>query len=103
MHVIFMTILLSLVTSVAAAQTFTTIDAYCAAMSEASTPTLRTRAAGVSKQQAVDLMRGMMDPKSIKMVKELIEFAYSEPQGSTLDQMQARLKQLCVSRKIFAQ
>lgn len=72
-------------------------------MSEASTTTLLARTQGFSKQKAIHMMQGMTDPQAIRMVKEVIEFAYARPQASTIDQMRADLKRLCIDRKIFTQ
>jgi hypothetical protein len=83
--------------------TFKDVESYCTAMSEASTPTLLARTQGIGKEQSIAMMQGMTDPKSIRMVREVIEFAYSRPQSMPLASMRSELKQLCVSRKIFAQ
>ena len=97
-------IALTLGASIAAAQmTFNNIESYCTAMSEASSPTLLARTQGITKQKAIDLMQGMTDPQAIRMAKEVVEFAYARPQTSTIGQMRADLKQLCIDRKIFTQ
>jgi hypothetical protein len=48
-------------------------------------------------------MQGMTDPASIRMVKELIEFAYSRPASAKFDALRAELLNLCLARKIFVQ
>lgn len=48
-------------------------------------------------------MNGMTDPTSIRMVHEVLDYAYAKPATATLDQMRAELRQLCVDRKIFVQ
>jgi hypothetical protein len=64
--------------------TFTDLPSYCRAMSEASSPTLLARVQGVPRSRAEALMQRMTDPASIRMVKEVIDFAYSQPPASAL-------------------
>ena len=72
-------------------------------MSEASTPTLLARTQGIQRSEAEALMRGMTDPASIRMVREVIEFAYARPASTSLDALRAELRDLCVAKKIFVQ
>jgi hypothetical protein len=83
--------------------TFTDLPSYCRAMSEASSPTLLARVQGVPRSRAEALMQRMTDPASIRMVKEVIDFAYSQPPGVGIDGMRAELPSRCVSKKIFVQ
>jgi hypothetical protein len=85
------------------AQTFNDLPSYCRAMSEASTPTLLARTQGIQRSEAEGLMRGMTDPASIRMVKEVIDFAYSRPASTSLDALRAELRNLCIGKKIFVQ
>ncbi|MCP1999162.1 hypothetical protein [Nitrobacter winogradskyi] len=98
------TILASLATpSLSQETTFKDLRSYCHAMSEASSPTLAVRIGGMSRAQAEEQMKGMTDPTAIRMVKEVIDFAYSQPASAGLDAMKAELKNRCISKKIFAQ
>ena len=96
-------LLITTATALNAQMTFRTVGEYCAAMAEASTPTLLARVNGISKKEAIELMSGMTDPRSIRMVNEVIEFAYAKPANTSLDQMRAELRKLCLDRKIFSQ
>jgi hypothetical protein len=83
--------------------TFTDLPSYCTAMSEASSVTLLARVQGVPRSQTEALMQGMTDPAAIRMVKEVIDFAYSQPPGVSIDGMRAELRNRCLAKKIFAQ
>lgn len=48
-------------------------------------------------------MQGMTDPASIRMVKELIEFAYSHRASTNLDVLRTELLNLCLAKRIFVQ
>ena len=48
-------------------------------------------------------MAGMTDPASIRMVKEVIDFAYSQPPNLSVDAMRTELRNRCLSKKIFVQ
>lgn len=85
------------------AQSFKNINEYCEAMAQASSVTLVFRTTGQPKQRALDETKLMTDPTAIRMVKEVIEFAYSRPLGSSVDSLRADLKKLCIERKVFAQ
>jgi hypothetical protein len=85
------------------AQTFTDYGAYCDAMAEVASPTLQARASGISKAQAASLMNGMTDPQAIRMVNEVLDFAYSKPVGTTVEAMRSELKILCRQKKVFVQ
>ena len=89
--------------SAAFAQTLPDIQSYCKAMAEVSTPTLLARIQNMSRAEAEAMMAGMTDPASIRMVKEVLNYAYSRPATSNLDEMRAELTSLCVARKIFVQ
>ncbi len=60
-------------------QTFGDLASYCRAASEVSTPTLMARTQNISRAQAEAMMQGMTDPVAIRMVREVIAFAYSRP------------------------
>jgi hypothetical protein len=45
----------------------------------------------------------MTDPTAIKMVREVIAFAYSRPAGTSIEQLRAELNNQCLERKIFVQ
>lgn len=76
MRLSFSAIFLCVVASPSLAQmTFNDLPSYCRAMSEASTPTLLARTQGIQRSDAEALMRGMTDPASIRMVKEVIDVA----------------------------
>lgn len=97
-------ILSSLATPSFSQQTaFGDLRSYCRAMSEASSPTLLGRIRGVSRAQVEAQMRSMTDPASIRMIKEVIDFAYSQQPSAGLDAMKTELKNRCLSKKIFAQ
>jgi hypothetical protein len=83
--------------------TFTDYDAYCRAASEVSTSTLVARTQGIPKSQVRDLIKGMTDPLAIRMVEEVIEFAYSRSATTGLEQLRNELRNLCLAKKIFAQ
>jgi hypothetical protein len=87
----------------AVAQDYTDLASFCQDMSEASTTALLVRIRGVPRSQAEAMMQGMTDPVSIRMVKEVIEFAYSRPATSSLDALRAELRNLCLAKKIFVQ
>jgi hypothetical protein len=65
-------VVLSLSRPALAQITFNDLGSYCTAMSEAASPALVARTLGVQKSKAEDLMTGMTDPASIRMVKEPI-------------------------------
>ena len=67
-----------------AQMTFNDLPSYCKAASEASTPTLLARTQNIPRSHAEALMQGMTDPATIRMVKEVITFAYSRPQARPL-------------------
>jgi hypothetical protein len=93
-----------LISTIALVQTtYTDLPSYCGDMSEASTTTLMARTAGVPRSQAESLMEEMTDPMAIRMVKEVIDFAWSRPTTTSLDPLRAELKKLCLARKIFDQ
>jgi len=69
----------------AAQMTFSDLPSYCRAMSEASSPTLLARTQNIPRSQAEALMQGMTDPASIRMVREVITFAYSRPAGTPVE------------------
>jgi hypothetical protein len=85
------------------AQTYTDLASYCDDMSEVSTPTLLVRTRGIPRSQAEAMMEGMTDPLAIRMVKEVIDFAYSRAATTRLDAMRTELRNLCLAKKIFVQ
>jgi hypothetical protein len=100
----FAAIILSLCSNPSFAQmTFSDLPSYCRAMSEASSATLLARSQGIPKSQAEAMMAGMTDPASIRMVKEVIDFAYSQPPNLSVDAMRTELRNRCLSKKIFVQ
>jgi hypothetical protein len=86
-----------------AQMTFNDLPSYCKAVSEASTPTLLARTQNMPRSQAEALMQGMTDPAAIRMVKEVIAFAYLRPAGTPVEALRAELKEQCLARKIFTQ
>jgi hypothetical protein len=86
-----------------AQMTFNDLPSYCKAASEASTPTLLARTQNIPRSQAEALMQGMTDPVAIRMVKEVIAFAYSRPAGTPIETLRSDLRDLCVAKKIFVQ
>lgn len=86
-----------------AQMTFNDLPSYCKAASEASTPTLLARTQNIPRSQAEALMQGMTDPAAIRMVKEVIAFAYARPAGTPVEALRAELREQCIARKIFAQ
>ncbi len=48
-------------------------------------------------------MRGMTDPLAIRMVKEVLDFAYSRSTTTNLDVLRTELRNLCLEKKIFVQ
>jgi hypothetical protein len=83
--------------------TFNDLPSYCKAMSEASTPTLLARTQNIPRAQAEALMQGMTDPASIRMVKEVISFAYLHPVGTPIETLRSDLRDQCIAKKIFVQ
>jgi hypothetical protein len=83
--------------------TFTDLASYCLKMSEASMPTLRARIEGLPRSKVEELMRGMTDPESIRMAKEVTEFAYSRPPNVGIDAMMTELRNMCLEKKILVQ
>jgi hypothetical protein len=45
----------------------------------------------------------MTDPVAIRMVKELIDFAYSHLANTRLETLKTELLNLCLAKKIFVQ
>jgi hypothetical protein len=82
---------------------FTNLEEYCRVPSENSTSTLLARIHGMSKSELKNEMQGMTDPVAIRMVEEVIEFAYSRPATTGLDQMRNELRNLCLAKKILVQ
>jgi hypothetical protein len=95
--------LLSVSPSALAQMTFNDLPSYCKAMSEASTPTLLARTQNIPRAQAEALMQGMTDPASIRMVKEVIAFAYLHPAGTPIETLRSDLRDQCIAKKIFVQ
>jgi hypothetical protein len=91
------------VSGTSAQQQFNNIEDYCYAVTEGSSATLLAPSQGISKATAEQYMSGMTDPVAIRMTHEVIDFAYSRPKGTKLDQMRAELKSLCINRKILVQ
>ena len=97
-------LLMSLAAQPARSQmTFNDLGSFCKAASEAATPTLLVRTQNIPRSQAEALMQGMTDPAAIRMVKEVIAFAYSRPAGTSVEALRNDLKEQCLARKIFAQ
>jgi hypothetical protein len=86
-----------------AQMTFNDLPSYCKAASEASTPTLLARTQNIPRAQAEALMQGMTDPAAIRMVKEVIAFAYSRPAGTPIETLRSDLREQCIAKKIFVQ
>jgi hypothetical protein len=61
------------------------------------------RTQNIPRSQAEALMQGMTDPAAIRMVKEVIAFAYSRPAGTSVDVLRNDLKDQCMAREIFVQ
>jgi hypothetical protein len=83
--------------------TFNDLGSYCKAASEVSTPSLLARSQNIPRAKAEALMQGMTDPVAIRMVKEVIAFAYSRRAGTSVETLRNDLKEQCMARKIFAQ
>jgi tetratricopeptide (TPR) repeat protein len=84
-------------------QNFTDLASYCRAMIGASTSTLLARTKGLPRSDVEQVMKGITDPLSIRMIKEVIEFAYSRPANTDFDKMKTELLNMCLAKKIFAQ
>lgn len=82
---------------------FADLPSYCNAMSEASSSTLMARAQNLPRTQLEAMMQGMTDPKSVRMVKEVIDFAYARPASAPMDTLRSELRNLCLAKKIFVQ
>ena len=85
------------------AQQFKNYNDYCRAMVQTSIPTLVAKNNGYSKSDLQAQMAGMTDPQSIRFLDEVIDFAFSKPNESSVNEMAADLYALCVSKSIFAQ
>jgi hypothetical protein len=86
------------------AQTPTDLVSYCQEMTELSTTTLLARTRGYSRLEVETAgMKGITDPLTIRMIKEVIDFAYSRPAGTNLDALRTELRNLCLAKKIFVQ
>lgn len=83
--------------------TFSDLVSYCTAAAEASTPTLLARTQNVPRSQAEALVQVMTDPTSIRMVNEVIAFAYSRPPGIPIEVLRTDLREECLARRIFVQ
>jgi hypothetical protein len=84
-----------------AQQTFNDLGSYCTAITNVATPTLQARVQGIPRSTAEDLMEGMTDPASIRMVKEVIQFAYSRPANRSVESLKTELRTLCMAKKIL--
>ena len=93
--------LLAVASAPSLAQTYTDLASYCYDMSEVSTTTLLARTRGIPRSQVEAMMRRMTNPLAIRMVKEVIDFAYSRPASIGLDELRAELRNLCLAKKIF--
>jgi len=82
---------------------FRDLPSYCQEVVEVSSVTLLARTQGVQRSEAESLMQGMTDPAAIRMVNELIDFAYSRPANTSLETMKNELRALCLAKRIFAQ
>jgi hypothetical protein len=94
---------LSVAPSAFAQMTFNDLPSYCKAASEASAPTLLARSQNIPRAQAEAMMQGMTDPAAIRMVKEVIAFAYSRPAGTPVETLRSDLREQCIAKKIFVQ
>ena len=90
-------------TTVWAGPQFSDYAKYCEIASQATSSTLAARVGGMSRADAVALMEGMTDPLAIRMVKESIEFAWSQPPAMGVDAMRSELKRRCLAREVFVQ
>lgn len=90
-------------TSLHAQTTFSDLTSYCTAASESSSTTLLMRTQNLPRKQAEEMMSFMTDPKAIRMVKELIAFAYSRPASASVASLRAELLEQCLAKKIFVQ
>ncbi len=48
-------------------------------------------------------MQRMTDPQAIRMVKEVIAFAYSRPVGTPIETLRSDLREQCIAKNIFVQ
>jgi len=105
MHVrIFACLFLLASPSAAFAQTYTDLATYCHDMSEVSTSTLLERIRGYSREHVEAAgMKGITDPLTIRMIHEVLDFAYSRPATMSLEAMRTELRNLCLQKKIFVQ
>ena len=86
------------------AQTYTDLASYCRDMSEVSTTTLLARIQGHSRTEVETVgMKGITDPLTIRMIHEVIDFAYSRPANTSLEALRTELRNLCLAKKIFVQ
>ena len=84
-------------------QTFSSYDDYCKAMVYTSTPLLIAKLSVMSKSEALKPVQEMTDSSSIKMVTELVEFAYGYNKNSKLESLQNELLNKCMAKQIFVQ
>lgn len=89
--------------TVVRAQMFSDVPSYCRAMAEVASPSLLAREQNIPRSRAEALSQGMTDPAAIRMVKEVLDFAYSRPPGTPVEKLRAELRELCIARKIFVQ
>jgi hypothetical protein len=89
--------------SASAQMTFNDRPSFCKAASEVSTPSLMARTQNIPRVRAESLMEGMTDPQAIRMTKEVIAFAYSQPVGTPVEQLRAELNKRCLARQLFDQ
>lgn len=82
-------------------KTYDNIGSYCDMMAESSSVILVARNEAIPKEKAEALIEPMTDPASIRMAHEVLDFAYAQPSGQSVDDMRKKLKKLCVSGKIF--
>jgi hypothetical protein len=83
--------------------TFSDLVKYCTAAAENSIPTLLARTQNIPRSQVEASIEGMTDPTSIRMVREVIAFAYSRPPGIPIETLRADLQEECLARRIFVQ
>jgi hypothetical protein len=90
-------------------QTFTDLASYCRAMTEASKSTLLARIEGLPRSYPEEAMNKTLreattpDPLATRMMKEVIDFAYSRPANTDFDKMRTELLNMCLAKKIFMQ
>lgn len=78
------------------------LQSYCKDMTHASSEALLARSRKLPRSEFDQRLQGVTEPYGYNMAKALLDFAWSQPEGTSYQALQSTLNELCLARKIFA-